>query len=81
MSGSGREERPKDSRGDKMLQFHRSRALPEWKDLDKNFKGNKGQDWKRKCDYSKELISGGEELENMLLRLESTLGKAAKHEG
>lgn len=28
----------------------------------------------------KELVSRGEELENVLLRLESTLGKAVKHE-
>lgn len=57
-----------------------SRALQERKELDKIKKENRGQDWKKKCDSSKELVSVGEELENLLLRLESTLGKPVKHE-
>ena len=78
MSGSGREERLS-----VVKKCYNSQEWVESSRKEKNYTKLKekieGRIKKKKYDYSRALVSGREELENVLLRLESALGKAVKH--
>lgn len=65
MSGSEKEKRLKTVEVKKCYNISGiNRALQETKELDKVRRENKGRDLKKKCDYSRALVAGGEKSEN-----------------